>query len=337
MPGPLSIVPPLLLAVVFAASAIGKLRHPDDPSGWADLGIPLALRRPWLVRVHPWSELVLAVALAAFGGILGSLAGLAAALLLTGYTWLLWRVLRRADSTDASCACFGSRRPVTGRTVVRNAWLLLLAIAAASTAWANPGWGGPLAAVRDDWGWVLALVATAVTALLVVEPTDETTATLPRSATPAAAADSDGLEYVRARTPAVPVMLADGTTVNLRALTERRPVLLFAVSEACGACDEVIAQIPAWRVLLPEIDLRMLLMPPPEHSRLTEHDEPQSLHDPNGYVRGSISDWHTPTAVLLGVDGLLAGGPTSGTDEIAVFVGDVYESLHGERPVAEPS
>jgi hypothetical protein len=38
--------------------------------------------------------------------------------------------------------------------------------------------------------------------------------------------------------------------------------------------------------------------------------------------------------VLLGADGLLAGGPETGRDSIASFVSDIYESLHGERPPA---
>jgi hypothetical protein len=36
--------------------------------------------------------------------------------------------------------------------------------------------------------------------------------------------------------------------------------------------------------------------------------------------------------VLLGIDGMLAGGPESGSDAVDAFVGDVYESLHGTRP-----
>ncbi len=41
----------------------------------------------------------------------------------------------------------------------------------------------------------------------------------------------------------------------------------------------------------------------------------------------------TPTAVLLGIDGLLAGGPVVGTDDVVAFIDDIYESLHGkDRP-----
>ena len=145
----------------------------------------------------------------------------------------------------------------------------------------------------------------------------------------------DDLEYVRVRTPAVPVTYGDGRVTNLRSLAAMRPILLLSVSETCGACTRVIEQVPAWRRLLPEVDVRLLIPQPPAESRLTELEHPQSLHDPKGYVRGSIADWRFPTAVLLGVDGLLAGGPETGAAAIEMFVGDIYASLHAERPPGE--
>jgi hypothetical protein len=149
-----------------------------------------------------------------------------------------------------------------------------------------------------------------------------------------AAIDAD-LEYVRVRTPAVPVTYGDGRVTNLRSLAAMRPILLLSVSETCGACTRVIEQVPAWRRLLPEVDVRLLIPQPPAESRLTELEHPQSLHDPKGYVRGSIADWRFPTAVLLGADGLLAGGPETGAVAIETFVGDIYASLHAERPPGE--
>ncbi len=62
--------------------------------------------------------------------------------------------------------------------------------------------------------------------------------------------------------------------------------------------------------------MRFLLAYEPEGGRLTERSEPQSLHDPHEYVSGSLGEWPTPTAILLGADGLLAGGPVTGSDPI---------------------
>ena len=111
-------------------------------------------------------------------------------------------------------------------------------------------------------------------------------------------------------------------------------MLLLAVNDVCASCRPVIDRIPEWRELLPEVDVRMLLVSSPEKSKLTELTEPQSLHDSNGYVRGSIEDWGTPTAVLFGIDGMLAGGPVTGADDVMAFVSDVHDSLHGEPPTA---
>jgi hypothetical protein len=151
------------------------------------------------------------------------------------------------------------------------------------------------------------------------------------------AVNDDELDYIRTRTPAVPVTLANGTIVNLRALAARKPILLLAVSSMCEPCESVVAKRAEWRELLPEVDIRLLLAEPASWSPWTERDEPQSLHDVEDYVAGSIGEWGTPTAVLLGADGMLAGGPITGDLGVERFVGDIYESLHGERPRREQS
>lgn len=78
--------------------------------------------------------------------------------------------------------------------------------------------------------------------------------------------------------------------------------------------------------------MRLLLRVPPGVGTLTELTEPQSLHDEAGYVSGSISDWPTPSALLLGIDGMLAGGPETGSDAIAAFVQDIHAALHPAEP-----
>ena len=85
--------------------------------------------------------------------------------------------------------------------------------------------------------------------------------------------------------------------------------------------------IDEWRALLPEIDVRFLLTSNPADSRLASAVEPQTLHDPQGDVRASIEEWPTPTAVLFGADGMLAGGPEVGADGVRAFVLDIRASL----------
>ena len=108
----LAVVLPLVIAGVFAAGALAKLRRPDDLAGWAEIGVPRVLRQPWLVRAHPWAELLLALAVALLGGILGVIAALIAVVVLAVYLWLVVRLRRRDD--DASCACSVRAGPSRG-------------------------------------------------------------------------------------------------------------------------------------------------------------------------------------------------------------------------------
>ncbi|MES2865649.1 MauE/DoxX family redox-associated membrane protein [Microbacterium profundi] len=322
---PFVLAPPLILAGVLLIGAIAKLRTPDSADAWIELGVPAVFRRRWLQQLHPWGEVLLAVLLVAAGGVLGALVAAAAVLLFGAYLVLIARSHRQHPG--ASCNCFGARAPITGRTVVRNVWYVVLALATAGVTWTTPILGGPLAALGADGGWLVALIAVAVTVWLSMP--DAASDPLPALATPIV---GDPDEYIRVRTPAVPVTTGDGEVRNLRDLSLRQPLLLLAVSEGCGSCLPVIEAIQSWRALLPEVSVRFLLLTEPGESALTETSEPQSLHDPNQYVRGSIDDWPTPTGVLIGADGYLAGGPVSGYDAIADFIGDIYETLHGERP-----
>ncbi|UWF77902.1 MULTISPECIES: MauE/DoxX family redox-associated membrane protein [Microbacterium] len=332
---------PLILAGVLLAAAIAKLRTPDTLAGWAELGVPDFLRREWLRRLHPVGEILLAALLLGTGAWLGVLAAAAAVLLFVAYLVLVVRSFRQ--SPGASCSCFGSRRPITAVTVVRNAWFLLLALAALGVVGAAPLLGGAVVALGASWVWMPALAAAALTVWLSVgEPATAGVGAgvpiMPTSADAGVRTDADDpADYIRTRTPAVPVTLADGRTVNLRDLAARGPLLLLAVSETCGSCVPAIEAMPRWRALLPEVSVRFLLTHDPAVSRLADTTEPQTLHDRPGYVRSSIADWATPAAVLVGADGYLAGGPVSGYDEIEAFIGDIYEILHGARPPQSPA
>lgn len=328
MPAPLAAIPAIVLAGVLVAAGIGKLRHPDDLAAWAELGIPAPLRQEWLRRIHPWGEIVLGLAVLVLGGILGAAAATAATALMAVYLVVVARAVR--SRPGASCACFGERRALGPMTIVRNSWYLVLALVTLATVWTAPLWGGVLVALDTDaWGWLVGAVVVAVTILLTV-------GTGPADADDEAQAETDPIEepaavldYVPSRTPSVPLAFADGTPVNLRELTMREPTLLLAVKRGCRPCEEVLAQVPQWRALLPEVTVRLLLPHDAEGDQFAERDEPQSLHDPHGYVRGSIDDWVTPAAVLFGGNGMVAGGPEIGVRAIERFVADIDENLHG--------
>ena len=331
----LLIGPALLLGGVLIASGALKLRGPADLTEFDQLGVPPALRRQWIATAHPWGELLLGIVLIVTGGWIGALAALAATLLMVAYLVLVSRALRATP--DASCACFGSTKRITGATIARNAWLSLLGVLAFAASWALPLLGGPLAALSGDaWAWLVVVLAAAATVALVMwpEPADAVAAAPQASGVGDRVGSNEDLDYIRSITPAVPVVMADGTTQTLRDLSSGRPLLMLAVSSTCGSCTSTIESRERWRELLPEVDIRMIMTAAPDETEIAERSHPMSMHDPDRRVAPSLGYTSTPSAVLFGMDGMLAGGPVSGADAIREFVGDVYESLHGERPPA---
>lgn len=330
----LIVAPALLLGGVLIASGLLKLRTPADLREFDQLGVPAPLRRLWIARLHPWAETALGILLWLTGGWLGTLAAIAATVLMGSYLALVVRARRAAP--DASCACFGTSKTITAVTIARNAWLLLLAVLAVATSWTFPVLGGPVNVLgADGWAAVALAAGAAVTVALITWPEPPASPSLPPEAAPASfAEEADELDYVRTITPAIPVAVADGTTRTLRQLSSQRPQLLLAVSPTCGSCTTTIGSRERWRGLLPELDIRLLLNTPVESSELIEAEGVMSLHDAERWVAPSLGYSTTPSAVLLGVDGLLAGGPISGAEAIEEFVGDIYESLHGVRPPA---
>jgi hypothetical protein len=106
----------LILAVVFAWSSLAKLVTQPDMT---ELGLPAST-----TTAVSLLEVVLAVALL----VSSANGGLAALVVLAGFTTFLLRRLNRGQS----CACFGtSAAPVTWRTIARNLVLLALAAVAA--------------------------------------------------------------------------------------------------------------------------------------------------------------------------------------------------------------
>jgi len=315
---------PVILAVVLVVSAVGKLRSPSaSAEAFRDLRVPAPLSGRLVVEALPWGELLLAVALLLVGGPVGLVAAVAALLLFTAYLVLVVRAV--GFDEDVDCACFGEFAPgrITRRTVLRNAWLVLLAVLAVVVAAQGSSVAARVADERLPWWWLVGALAAAVTTGLVVggrAPAPET------RMDPTAYADDEG-DYVRYRTPALPVTLGDGSTTNLRALSSARAQLLLYVSDTCGSCEAVIAAAPRWSEELTALDVRLVLRNDPDQTQLTSAAEPQTVHDRDGLLVDSFGVHATPSALLLGADGLLAGGPVVGVDRVKDFVSDIRAEL----------
>ncbi len=110
-----------VLSLTFAWAGAAKLGHLGETiRGFADLG----LRRPeGLARAVPLVELAVAVALLAAPAV----GGVATLVLLSGFTAVLVRALRRGD--EVRCACFGQAGgpPLSWVELLRNGLLGVLA------------------------------------------------------------------------------------------------------------------------------------------------------------------------------------------------------------------
>ena len=121
-----SSVAAVILAIVMLYAAQSKLRaHEATSRDFQQLGLPQPAVVAWLV---PLAEIAIAVALVATPG----WGGVAAFIMLIGFTTFLVSILR--SGAQVSCACFGStnNEPVSVVEVGRNLILLTLAAASAS-------------------------------------------------------------------------------------------------------------------------------------------------------------------------------------------------------------
>lgn len=143
----------LLLALVFAAAALAKLRAPAMTAySFARLSVPSPRTS---ARLVPWAEFALAATL-----VLTPRVGAAAALLaLTAFSIVIERA--RAGGARTGCACFGGARPdapLSG-ALLRNA---MLGLAAVTGLAGERGWLDVPAVVAVGTAALLGLVVLAL-------------------------------------------------------------------------------------------------------------------------------------------------------------------------------
>lgn len=341
MPSALSLAP-LTLAAVLVLSGIAKL---PDPSATASM-IRL-LRLPSLVhptasaRALPYVELATAALLLtpwrwtyAVGAALAS--GLFVAFLL---------VVLRAMGFDPrpTCGCFGrvGDHRINGRTVLRNTVLVALAGLSLGIALGGRSAGSLIADyAAGDWAWLLLAATLALVAVLVLGrapararsagsgSSRATAGEVPQAAAPDAApsASADGADYVRAPIPAGVLVDSDLQARSLRSLTRSQAQLVVLVNCWCGPTYEVADRLGRWRERLPQLGVQLVHTHAPwDDARLGQVSG--TWWDPGSQLYTSLRAGSSPAAVLLGADGLLAGGPVNGVEEIEAFVDDIEAQL----------
>lgn len=336
---------PLTLAAVLVLSGVSKLRdtRASTLSMMRLLRLPRVVASSATARVLPYVELATAALLLTPWA---PTFALGAALAL-GLFVAFWAVIVRAMGFDPrpTCGCFGriGDHRITGRTVVRNSLLLVLAVVSAGMALTGRSTGGLVAGYTGgDWLWLaLAVVLAAVTLLVLGSgPGRPLTAAQPAHQHPSGTASAGGpspgpgpeqgdpeLDYVRAPVPDGLLVGPDHQVSSPQRLLRSQAQLLVLVNCWCGPTHEALARLDGWRARLPQLGVQLVFTPYP-------FDSPQALGgrtgiwwDPGSRLYAALGAGASPSAVLLGADGLLAGGPVDGLDGIEEFVDDIVAEL----------
>lgn len=328
---------PLLLAAVLLLAAQAKWNNrPSLVSATRLLKLPSALEGP--VQWLPPIEALLGVALVVlpWAPALTVIAALTLGLMLA-YTAVVARGL--TFSPRPSCGCFGTiGAPITIDTLVRN--VVLSALALAAVLWGAHGHTVPGTLVpgnRTTWAWLGALAVTAAIARWVVgerRPHVPSYTGHQQPTPPPAPEPADPNDYVRQEIP--PLMFLDGDKpVTMRGLARERAQLLVFITCGCGRSHEAIALAREWRERMPALDVRAVASVPMSFE-LGGFDWPHAwLRDPDAQAWGSLDIAGDPMALLVGADGLLAGGPVAGVADLTAFGEEIAEAL-ADGPVPEP-
>ena len=317
--GPL-LLPPLVLAALLVVSGLAKVRHAEATrSAFSQLELPRVLTDSPAPRVLPWAELALAAALLLAPPPLAMPVAVLALLLFLAYLAVIARAL--TFDHPVTCHCFGELGfgEVTRRTALRNVLLVVLAALTVWSATAERSVAGRLVEARTaDWAWLGLVLLVAVTLVVTFGGTKGESAAVP---------EDDEADYVRQPIPFAALEDSAGNSVPLRDMISTGAVLLVFVSPGCSSCRPAIERLPEWSDGLGPV--RVVGVVSRSIAATVEAVptlEGRILHDPQAATMRMFGI-RTPGAVLLGGDGLLAGGPVDGGQSTLDFVEDVRAQL----------
>ena len=334
---------PILLSITLLISGLAKLgAREGTQDAMRSLRLPLPTMHASVASVLPVTEIVLALAIWIPAPPLQVLlTGLVAALMLT-YLVIIARALTFEEQVH--CSCFGTlASPTVSRTtLVRNVLLsvlgLLAVVAAASGAMTTLLVQAPMGLIGLGIALLIAIALTAATIGGSVAETDADAATA--ASTAAADADEDELlDYERSPIPAAVLQQPDGRLITLTQLTAQRAALLVFVTEGCGPCERVLDHAEEWIGELEQtLQVRFVFSRPLDQlrERTTDRVEGHALHDLQFTARTALGGTSAPSAVLLGADGQLAGGPVNGGSAVIEFVQEIREQL-AEAQSSDPA
>ena len=318
-----------ILVVTLTASGIAKAKDPSSTvEGILNLGLDSVAPLKLTPAVLPWAELVLAAGLLLAPGPLFPVFAIASCALMVFYLVVIARAL--ATGRTEGCNCFGkkSAAPVSRYTLIRN---IALTIAGILTVVAS--FVGGKAVVYElvglngsGWLWAVgaALIALTLWAIQRGESLAEPAPDIPEVVLPSAADESE--DYVRVPIPYASIYTTDGRVTTLRDMSRVQARVLFFASPTCGSCTPILKTIPRWQKLLPQLGLHPVFSSEEkihQAHKLEKLDEGvEALVDPKHAAMHNFGRG-TPMAVILGSDGMLAGGPVAGTSDVKQLMDDL--------------
>lgn len=336
---------PLVVAAVLALSGAMKLRSSQSArDSFISLKLPRWLTLSAAPALLPWGELVLAVAILVLPGWWGVAAAVVAVALMVVYLVLIVRALGFAE--PVTCGCFGELGlgEVDRRTAWRNG--LLVAFAAATLAAVVRDGRSPLQrwahASGGDVGWLFLAASLVVLTWLVVggsSPRSARTAAI--DAGPEGDPGEQPLDYLRAPIPFAQLQDRHGNLVHLRDLPVHQAQLLVFLSTGCAACLRMADDLPLWKEQLdPMVAIHPVYGGRREPAEVTGASPAMlammadALFDPRNETSSILRLPNVPAAVLLGADGLLAGGPANGEREARDLCETVVEQVLAAKRMA---
>ena len=318
-----------ILVVTLTASGIAKAKDPSSTvEGILNLGLDSVAPLKLTPAVLPWAELVLAAGLLFAPGPLFPVFAIASCALMVFYLVVIARAL--ATGRTEGCNCFGkkSAAPVSRYTLIRN---IALTIAGILTVVAS--FVGGKALVYElvglngsGWLWAVGagLIALTLWAIQRGESLAEPAPDIPEVVLPSAADESE--DYVRVPIPYASIYTTDGRVTTLRDMSRVQARVLFFASPTCGSCTPILKTIPRWQKLLPQLGLHPVFSSEEkirQAHKLEKLDEGvEALVDPKHAAMHNFGRG-TPMAVILGSDGMLAGGPVAGTSDVKQLMDDL--------------
>ncbi len=338
------IAAPILITLTLLVSGAAKLpERTATVDAMTSLRIPFTRLHPLAAITVPAAEILAAIALWIPWVPLQIVTAITVTALLIAYLVIIARALSFGEAVH--CSCFGTlgsptvSRATLGRNVLLVVLGVLTVIAAATGAIRTAVLDTPLPLLA----WAVALLAALALAVLAMGGLRPAAAASSAEGAGASApsaphnpsleteeTDEELLDYEPVRIPFGQLQRPDGSFVTLREMAREQAVLLIILSQGCGPCVRVLKQVASWRERLePLMRVEVAFMQP--HDMLLEETMelcgPEPLHDVRSNVQKVLDALGTPMAVLLGADGMLAGGPVTDADRVEEFSAQIIEQI----------